>query len=68
MEMQTAGIGWRPAMNEPDLLILILGCLTIPLFSLLALRAEQKLWMQCRRDEARRILQRKITEGKAHAR
>jgi hypothetical protein len=55
-------------MNNTDLLILILGCMAIPLFSLLALRAEQTLWMQCRKDEARRFMQRIITKGKSLAR
>ena len=52
-----------------DVLCLIFALGVIALFSILAARAEEKMWREVnRRDGERRELQRQITLGKSHLR
>jgi hypothetical protein len=55
-------------MIKTDLIILAIGSLLISLFSYMAIRAERKLWRQCRKNEECMRMQRQITEGKSHTR
>jgi hypothetical protein len=56
-------------MAEYDMLFCILILIGIPLFSVLAARAEARMWRVINRSNGeRRALQRQITLGKSHLR
>jgi hypothetical protein len=55
-------------MAIPDPVFIGAALVIITLFSILAGRAEQRLWLRCRRDPECRRLQQQITLGKAHCR
>jgi len=51
-----------------DLVLVGVALITTIIFSVLASRAERRLWRRCRRYPHRRRMQRQITLGKAHCR
>ena len=55
-------------MATGDLVFIVVAFIITFVFSILASRAEQKLWRRCRRNPACLRLQRQITLGKAHCR
>ena len=51
-----------------DNIVIIAGVILIPLFSILAAKADKKLWATCQKHESSLRQQRQITLGKSHCR
>jgi hypothetical protein len=51
-----------------DLLICIAALFPIFFFSVMAVRAEKRLWKKCRRKDSCLRMQQQITMGKSHCR
>lgn len=51
-----------------SVIVIVIGLLTMAVFSILEARAEQALWSKCKQRESLRQMQQQITLGKSHVR